>query len=293
LQGSLWVEAFRSLILGGKPLAAGEVSEAVYERSPSGPRGLVYAALAVALGAAVVVTAVMGVGALAYLLLLLAPPALFFLWVYRSDRYEPEPGYLVTVAFSLGIFSGMTVDIVSQAIPLAQARYLVEAAVVFLVLLWLASGEFSAEFNDHMDGLVYGAAVGLGLVTAYNYAYAKLVILAPPTLALLTPAAQLVAESLLSLSVVAVAAIAGRWLGWVKALKGSVGLADGLPGLALYAVLRLLYWAAESASTVLPVNPLPPLLLAAYWAVVWRFTREALRDEMLWGYTAGRAPVER
>ncbi len=293
MQWSLWVEAFRSLILGGKPLGAGDVSDAVYEKSSEGPHGLLYLALALVIGAAIVALAILGVSTLAYLLLLLGPPAVFFLWVYRSDRYEPEPGYLIAVAFSLGIFSGMTVNIVSPAIPLAPARYIVEAVVVFVVLLWLASGEFSAEFNDHMDGLVYGAAVGLGLVTTYNYAYAKIVLLTPPALSIFIPTAQLVTRSILNIAVVAIAAIAGRWLGWVKALKGTVSLGDGLPGLVLYAVLRLLYVASEAAGAALPFNPLPVILFAAYWAVVWRFTREALRDERLWGYASGRAPVER
>ncbi len=289
---NLWAEAFRSLVLGGEPLAS---SDAVYEKLEAGGLSKLYVAVAAGLAAAVIVLAAVRGGAVAaYLLVLLGPPLIFFYWVYRSDKYEPEPKYLLAVAYALGIFAGLTTEVVSAALSLNSYLALgVEAVAAFIVLLWLAAGEFSAEFNDHMDGLVYGAAVGLGLVTVYNYTFLELASSQAGLYAELIPSIPLAALALVNTAIVAVAAIMGRWLGWVKALKGEVSLKDGLPGLAVYIVLRALLGIAQSLSPFYLSVAAAALLLAYYWATAWRYVKEALRDERLWGYARGRAPVER
>jgi hypothetical protein len=161
--------------------------------------------------------------------------------------------------------------------------------VFFLVLYALDANRFTGrEFNDHLDGAVYGLALGAGFVAYSNYltiqAGAYLNPLATATLAL---------ERFFT---IVFPALTGWWIGYVKAKYVSVRFGDLFAGFVAVLVLRLVY---EGVLTAFAALELPFRLAATtvvgllFLAVLVRRVRWALDDERLWGYASGMAPVER
>ena len=93
------------------------------------------------------------------------------LLVYRYDMYEREPWYMIVLAgglgvgamwlaghvevFTIGLFGWS--DVVVSAVAATHeelARLLVVAAIALLI---------PRQFNDPMDGIIYGSVVGLGM----------------------------------------------------------------------------------------------------------------------------------
>ena len=118
------------------------------------------------------------------LALALAPTLLLLLWVYREDQHEPEPRGLVLVAFALGAIAVPLCASVERyllppgfprvdGITLLGACFLIaccEELAKFLPLnSWLVR---HAEFDEPLDGIVYGAAISLGFAAAENLLYA-------------------------------------------------------------------------------------------------------------------------
>jgi len=113
-------------------------------------------------------------------------PALVFLWfVWWLDRYDREPWYLVAAAFAWGAVGAIGLAIVgsvSLAAPFAAVldpsaswglsvvaiAPLVEETAKGLVLLLLV---LHRKFDGTIDGVVYGAAVGLGFAVTENVFY--------------------------------------------------------------------------------------------------------------------------
>ena len=114
----------------------------------------------------------------------LIPSILLLRYFYRSDRY-PEPGRLLRGTFLWGI------AIAAPAVILALALGVYEDSVVNPLLFGLYSAFFGAaipeelfkflvvtrysarhpEFNEAMDGVVYGATASLGFATLENLLY--------------------------------------------------------------------------------------------------------------------------
>jgi RsiW-degrading membrane proteinase PrsW (M82 family) len=115
-----------------------------------------------------------------------AAPSLFLLvFFYLKDRYEPEPRGHVALAFVKGALCAVPVWLAAGAIERAVGRdwlvlggtvaRLFEAGVlaagveelckwaVFLILIYRWS-----EFDEPLDGLVYGVAMALGFATVEN-----------------------------------------------------------------------------------------------------------------------------
>lgn len=119
-------------------------------------------------------------------LVALIPALGYLLFVWWLDRYDREPFVLVAAAFLWGalaaVFFSVVVSLILQ-IPIALTvrdaalRQFLGATFVAppveeffkgIVLLALA---FHKKFDNIMDGLVYGAAVGLGFATSENVLY--------------------------------------------------------------------------------------------------------------------------
>jgi protease PrsW len=104
-------------------------------------------------------------------------PGVFWLWFfYRRDRLEPEPAHLIARTFFLGI-------LVAFPIVIAQSFFLFLPAFILYAIIAPITEEYgkfavvrygiynNAEFDEPMDGIVYGAASALGFATIENIGY--------------------------------------------------------------------------------------------------------------------------
>jgi len=282
--GSLTWEAVKSVFRPQQvPLPP---SGAIYAKRPHSPlkRYLLVAVFLVVVGLFISY----GGAWLSYLGLTLAgfaAPVLYLLWMVRNDRFEGEPLSLVAVTFGWGVFCGIFAALLNLfvAIPLlgTPGAAFVEEPLKLLGVYWLARHRrLSAEFNDHLDGMVYGAAAGAGFAGLENLHYIVEMIVGGG----LPVLGAVAIRSASSLCHIAWSASAGRSLGLAKALRGRTRLGDLIPGLVVAIPMHFL-WNALPAAFALFV------LLPIYVGVVLRQVRTAQLDEARWGYPAS-APVE-
>ena len=109
-----------------------------------------------------------------------AIPGCVWLWIfYRKDRFEPEPKQLIFLAFFLGgalvplqVFLSSAIDpsnlniwlttFYAQDVAVALSEEALKGIVLYLVFYR------HKEFNEPMDGIVYGASIGIGFATFEN-----------------------------------------------------------------------------------------------------------------------------
>lgn len=123
---------------------------------------------------------------IAGLLLALVPAAVWLIVFYLQDRVEPEPKQFVLGVFILGVLLAAAVGQ-----PLIQDVFGVNQWAASSLFLRLLAGicivgitqEFlkyaavrysifrSVEFDERIDGIIYGAAAGLGYATFLNVQY--------------------------------------------------------------------------------------------------------------------------
>ena len=108
------------------------------------------------------------------LVLALAPALFILLYIYRRDRYEPEPLHLVAWVFFLGALSVIPAALAELPFPegivsSAVVAPVVEESVKFLVVFLAVYRH--PEFDEPMDGIVYAAAAGLGFASIENILY--------------------------------------------------------------------------------------------------------------------------
>jgi RsiW-degrading membrane proteinase PrsW (M82 family) len=120
-------------------------------------------------------------GSLTDFLLAFAPAALWIWYVRREDVREPEPRLLVLFAFLNGCgaasliatlrpriehlfpsIPGLPGGLLDAFVVTALPEELVKLSAVCLACLW------SREWNEPMDGIVYGVAAGLGFASLEN-----------------------------------------------------------------------------------------------------------------------------
>lgn len=123
---------------------------------------------------------------LAGLVMALVPAAIWLLAFYRQDRLEPEPKHYVLSVFILGA-------LVAQAVGQPLLRDVIGVqnwaggdiltGILASILLVGFVQEFlkyaairytiftSSEFDERVDGIIYGAAAGLGYATMLNLQY--------------------------------------------------------------------------------------------------------------------------
>lgn len=111
-------------------------------------------------------------------------PSLCWLWLFvRRDAHEPEPWSLVALAFALGGIAapvGLWLRAVVEVAfgpfgPVADAFAVTALGEETLKLLALFPLLLHRELDEPMDGVVYGAAVGLGFAAVENVCYGLLV----------------------------------------------------------------------------------------------------------------------
>ncbi|MFQ6054259.1 MAG: PrsW family intramembrane metalloprotease, partial [Candidatus Bathyarchaeia archaeon] len=261
-------------------------SGAVYSKRPLTPMGR-YLAAAVGL---TLVGLSLGYGGtwiayLGYTIAGFTAPVVYLIWMVRSDRFEREPLSIVALTFGWGVFSGILAAILnlSIAMPLLgpPGAAFIEEPLKMVGVYWLAEhGRLSAEFNDHLDGMVYGAAVGAGFAGLENLYY----ILQMISRGGLPPVTTIAIRSAASICHIAWSAMAGRSLGLAKALRGHTRLWDLIPGLVVAIPMHYIWNASPPTFSLF-------LLLPFFITVLSRQVRAAQRDEASWGYLSS-APVE-
>lgn len=129
----------------------------------------------------------MVVAILISLLAAIIPTFLYVLLFYWADRYEREPLWLLGLAFAWGAVPAIVVSFIGewligvQFVDVANgaAAALIEGSVVVpiveecmkaLALLGIYTWAYS-EFDDALDGLVYGAMIGFGFAMTENLLY--------------------------------------------------------------------------------------------------------------------------
>lgn len=107
------------------------------------------------------------------LVLAVAPAAFLLKYVLIKDKYKREPLRLVAKTFGFGALSALAAIILELIFNL-QIPYVREFISVALIeegvkfgAVWLAAYR-SREFNEVMDGVVYGVAASLGFATVEN-----------------------------------------------------------------------------------------------------------------------------
>lgn len=123
---------------------------------------------------------------LASLVLALVPAAVWLAVFYLQDRAEPEPkGYLLGVFFLAALLASAIGQPVindvfkvnrwagdSLALKLVAGIFIVGIVQEFLKYAAVRYSVFnSREYDERVDGIIYGAAAGLGYATMLNIAY--------------------------------------------------------------------------------------------------------------------------
>jgi RsiW-degrading membrane proteinase PrsW (M82 family) len=108
------------------------------------------------------------------LFLAIAPTLFLLLYIYRKDRYEPEPLHLVAWVFLLGALAVIPAGLIELLFPegvfsSAVVAPVTEESLKFLVV-FLAIYRHP-EFDEPMDGIVYATAASLGFATVENILY--------------------------------------------------------------------------------------------------------------------------
>jgi RsiW-degrading membrane proteinase PrsW (M82 family) len=127
---------------------------------------------------------------LVYSLTILCAAALVA-WIYHQDKYDREPWWAVLLAVFVGFGSmwaiGLADDFAIKSLNLTRDRVITKAATIALIeeggklftVLAIALLVLRKQFNDPMDGLIYGRLVGLGMAVEESLLY---ISLSPPTL---------------------------------------------------------------------------------------------------------------
>ena len=208
-----------------------------------------------------------------------AAPLVYLVYMVRSDRYEREPLALVAYCLGWGAFSGIAAGIFNTLITVpflgvGGAGFIEEPFKIFGVYLIARSSRVGDEFNDHIDGMVYGAAAGAGFAGLENfwYLYEMIVNLQYPALT------AILVRSTTAFMHLAWSAVAGRSLGLAKAMRGHIELVDLVPGVAVAAVIHMIW---NLSDPLIAFAVILPFMLFSLRQQI----RTGLRDEERWGYS--------
>jgi|SRR6056297_2172840 len=114
-----------------------------------------------------------------YIFLAVIPGIILLFYFYKRDIYEPEPKYLVLktffwgmlVAFITGLISNNFSKIfqINEYYSIVILAPIVEECFKFFAVLKLRFNH--KEFNEPMDGIIYGVALALGFAVLENILY--------------------------------------------------------------------------------------------------------------------------
>lgn len=265
----------------------------------------IYLALFVALIAIVIQYALFTpFSVLSVTLILAILPALgYFYWLKRNERIEPEPFWMLALAFGWGVFATLIAGLINSLVfaPVfcpgglgssgcwvGFAGFVEEPSKILGVFLIARSKKFSEQFDDHLDGLIIGAIAGLGFGFGENIGY----ILGNGTimameLQVMVPIGLF--RAMVMINHVFWTGLIGWWIGYLKMSGVKITWKSIFPALAISMFLHLTY---DTLS-------LPGLFSILFVIVVAiadvhflnKMAREALHDEYYWGMSKGYVPV--
>jgi len=246
-------------------------------------------AFLIGLATASAVVASQGLAALlpAAVITALIPAAAYLLWMYANDRFEREHIWLIMLAFGWGCFSMIPAALLNDLISVGwsgRAAFTEEPLKILGVYLIATNQRLKSEYNDHLDGLVYGVAAGLGFAFAENILYIA------RNLETIGPIIILIRIFSMTMHMFATGMI-GYWIGYLKIYGMPVRLTTILPALVL-AILVHMIW-----NTLAQFLNIAGLVIVSIWAgfMVYylnKLAREALIDEYYWGFAHGYTPRE-
>ncbi|MEM4246635.1 MAG: PrsW family intramembrane metalloprotease [Candidatus Bathyarchaeia archaeon] len=209
-------------------------------------------------------------------------PSLYLLWVWKTDRYEREPRTYLFAVFALGFLAAIPAYILNSFVagPLigGLSAPIVEELLKGACVLWIAK---KAEFNDSMDGVVYGFAAGMGFASAENFFYIVQRYEGDLLWSVLRVFVFGLGHGLYT-------SMAGRWIGRMKTLTGSVRGRFLLPGFVTASFMHFVY--NEVAGAFLPLIGNIAWLIICLW-ILYAAVKHALAEERAWGYDKGLAPA--
>jgi RsiW-degrading membrane proteinase PrsW (M82 family) len=210
------------------------------------------------------------------------------IFFYRQDRLEPEPKQYVASVFALGMLlcNGIAIPVINQLFQIDRwlaANTLTHIIGAILVIgitqefLKYAAVRYSVymtpEFDERIDGIVYGTAAGLGFAAMLNIHY----VVANGGVDLTVGVIRIAVTTLAQASF---AGITGFFLGRAKFEVEPVWWQP--LGVAIAAVVNgVFHWARGEVTQVgLNVNPwlgliLATLVAAATFATLWVLMRRA------------------
>jgi len=210
-------------------------------------------------------------------------PIVFLAWfVYTRDRYEPEPRRLILKTFFVG--AAMVVPVAfaeiigSLILPVSDNLLAIFLHFLLVVGLVEESSKYVAvrvsayrtrDFNESMDGLVYGAIAGLGFAAPENLVY---VLSHGLTTGIIRAVLSVPGHALWG-------AIIGYYLARQK--LGIGGSSSGLHGLSYAIVLHAVFDFSLVALDPIIGITIAVLDVAVGWVVFSRFTKAALAAEPL------------
>ena len=221
-------------------------------------------------------------------------PAIYLAWIYRKDKYEPEPIYLVILLIGWGTFAGFLsflgntysdeLGLGMLASPIIGAPIIEESMKGIGVYLMSKK----PEFNDSLDGIVYGFAAGTGFAWVENFLYVVRIYEGDLLLSVLR-------VFLFSYGHGLYTAFTGRALGEAKVKKGFTQRSDLLRGLIPAMFMHGLY--NSFLIGILELGEIeswliwPLLVFGLFTLILYREIRKAQKQEQLWGYDQGYAPI--
>ncbi|NTV64801.1 MAG: PrsW family intramembrane metalloprotease [Oscillochloris sp.] len=201
---------------------------------------------------------------LAGLALAVVPSLIWLVYFYRQDRLEPEPKHGVAAVFLLAL---VLADVIGRRLvdewfqvrlwASADSTTSLAAAILIVGVTWQAIAYLAVrllvyatpEFDERMDGIVYGTVAGLGVATLLNLRYVLDnggVALAPGVIGVVTTALAQASFGGLMGYVLAEAKFTHRPLWWVPlgfALSAALnGLFSWLIGEVSAVGLGVAYW---------------------------------------------------
>lgn len=207
-----------------------------------------------------------------------AVPLIVLAYIVRSDVYEREPLAIVAYCFGWGAFSGIIAGVLNSLITgpflgAGGAGFIEEPLKIWGVYQIAKSARMRNEFNDHLDGIIYGAAAGAGFAGLENFWYITDMVLNNAYPALIA----IFIRSLTGVMHISWSAIAGRSLGVAKATKGEIKRSDMLPGILVAAFIHFLWNSLPSDISLLIILP---FTLGGLRNMI----KAAVDDEKRWGF---------
>ncbi len=110
------------------------------------------------------------------LLLSVLPGFIWVIFIYRTDKYEPEPTKQILKAFILGILCVFPAVLFESLFDIGSEHFMAIAIapVVEEVTKFLAFMVFfyhSKDFDEPLDGIIYACSIALGFATIENVFY--------------------------------------------------------------------------------------------------------------------------